>query len=1053
MKRKIIAFLVLTAMLSSCLCIAMPTFAAANKDPYSTVYAVDYDPKLSSLAASPEVLSNRVGGIYNHHHLAFPNLDFGEKSPTIIELEAGASAGYANAVVVRIDDPKNGKIIAEVPFQQLGFSVPSRNRAELNYEITGVHTVYITSKYSTMNFYNFRFIAPRDAGFEYDIYRPESVYTGVQDSDISSAAELLWQLGIFQDAKGTQLNASYPVNRAVFANAVYGIYKEREPGAPEETEETYETGFPDVPADNVYAEAISVLAENDVIKGNPDGMFVPHQYITGIDAVVMLVRIMGYDQLAQIYGGYPNGYIKAAREAKIMSADVTSEPLRLDSAIMLLYNTLNAKYLSATGLELPELIKYEKSESILEMYRGLKYGEGKLVATAMSGITLPNSGLPDDIVQIDGKNYDIGTTNANSLLGYECEFYYKDDSGKRVLYAIAPAGGVEVTRVDSTRANPIGISDTEIVYLPNGAEKDEIIELDSDTYVFYNGVVTESTVTSAVKYPENFLGHMVVAENNDGTTLVYIEEYVDYIVESTGPDGLSFVAADGGGSVSWEDDDLFMLLDPDGLSLSISEVETGTPISVFESANTTGRKLIRAYSSTTELEGEITEIDGDSYIIDGKPYTAANNITHPLYIGTAGTFKVNAFGDLVYLAAPAADAWSMGLLIDTDYLGEGFSDSVVIKIAATDLKETVYTAASSVTADGVRIKSGKELIDGNSEFAGLGAIKAETLVRYKLNTAGNIIAIDTPEFAARNSDDILKCLFDGTSTQYFRYYRGSGLMFSTSNKRNMYYMPGTTPVFTYYNDGNYMNNNYGYGQARYMIDSATYSTWGSMYSLAGDVDTHKVDFYVWKNASESVWALGHFVYESSRQGMTKEGDPVTILRGTVGGKMQSFNYSKDPSLGLSETSKRILDNLEKGDVVILTAFRGIDCISKAEIRCLNNGAASRETSTGTITPRVSKDNGYVNENTNYRAAFGTIVEKGDGYIALKVGTDATTGDDLLEVVATGAAAVTFVDTVDSPTLSGLSKITDRNLAVGDVVYVSIDQGECSNIIVFDDADI
>lgn len=1050
MKKRIISLILMLAMLLPCMCISMPAHAIG--DPYKRIYAYDFDAELSN-ANNLQIMNNRVGAFYNTHYLAFPDLDFGDVSPTFIEMEAGATAGYADTIVFRLDDPKKGMVIAEMSFEQLGFSVPCYVRDEIDIEITGVHTVYVSPKSSTLNFYNFRFIAPGTGGNAYDIYRPGTIYKGIEDADVASSAELLWQLAILNNSRGTEINADYPVSRALFANSIYGIYAEREQGALVAEEGSYvETGFSDVDGSGAYAEAIAFLSEYGIVKGNADGLFMPHQYVTGIDATVMLTRILGYSQLAEAYGGYPTGYIKAARDAGIVLPANISQPLKWSECVNLILSALEAKYLEMTAVSVPDKIRYEKADNILGVYRGIFRGEGKVTATSVSGTSLPETGLGKGKVEIDNIIYDVGTTPADSLLGYECEFYYEEASGKRILRAIAPAAGVEITEIKSTVDSPVGISDSEITYFPDESNKEKSVKIDRNTHVFYNGVIIEDDLSDVVQNIDSLTGSVVIAENNDGTTLVYVEEYEDYVIASIGEDADSISFDKNMGSISWTDDDTVVLRDSDGLDVLLEDVKIGTVITVYQSRNTVGNKAIRAFTSISEAEGTVTELSENLVYIDGKAYTASNNILRMPDLGTNGVYLLNIYGDIVKLSEQDTASWNIGLLMETATEQTGLQNSAYLRIITDEPREIILEAADKVTADGLRVKTVSDLLNGVSAsgWVGLNNIPVETLVRYKLSSDGKLSAIDSPYTAAGNDEDILKCIFDGDSSKKFSYYKATGLVFSVSYRRNLMYMPPKSTVFAFYSDDEHTVSNLRVGSASSVITAAEKRPYGKFYSLTGK-DDYTADVLVWGNASDAMSGRGHFVYESQRTGLNEEGEKVTILKGMLGARETSLIYDNSGEYIMTADTRNILDNLQKGDIIKVSTFSGTDIIYSAEVWCFSNGEDSRVCGSSTITPKVSKTTQYMYTTSSYRAAFGRIVAKGDGYIALDVGNDETTGEMLIEVANTAAASVVRADTDTTGTV--LRKISLDNISVGDVAYVNISVGSCEDIVIYDDADV
>lgn len=76
--------------------------------------------------------------------------------------------------------------------------------------------------------------------------------------------------------------------------------------------------FPDVPSEHWAAGYINFAYENKAISGFPDGNFYPEQPVTNEQVIKMLIAAWGYGDEAEANGGYPNGYMKVAKEHGIL---------------------------------------------------------------------------------------------------------------------------------------------------------------------------------------------------------------------------------------------------------------------------------------------------------------------------------------------------------------------------------------------------------------------------------------------------------------------------------------------------------------------------------------------------------------------------------------------------------------------------------------------------------------------------------------------------------------------------------------------------------------
>lgn len=76
--------------------------------------------------------------------------------------------------------------------------------------------------------------------------------------------------------------------------------------------------FPDVTLDHWAAGYVNFAYENKAISGFPDGNFYPEQPVTNEQVIKMLIAAWGYTDEAEANGGYPNGYMKVAKEHGIL---------------------------------------------------------------------------------------------------------------------------------------------------------------------------------------------------------------------------------------------------------------------------------------------------------------------------------------------------------------------------------------------------------------------------------------------------------------------------------------------------------------------------------------------------------------------------------------------------------------------------------------------------------------------------------------------------------------------------------------------------------------
>ena len=187
----------------------------------------------------------------------------------------------------------------------------------------------------------------------------------------SDYSETLAAVGILPEFSGT---ADTPVTREEFAFMTAKLVAgEKAPT---------DTIFADVDSTNPYSGYISYLQSVNVVSGDENGFFNPKGNVTFPMASKMLLSALGYDEFAQIAGGYPYGYTEILSMLGIdkglqLNADGV---LTQDSAEKLIHNTLtmelNGVEYIAVGEEMHVNLSNSKNGSILAKKFGISVYDG-----------------------------------------------------------------------------------------------------------------------------------------------------------------------------------------------------------------------------------------------------------------------------------------------------------------------------------------------------------------------------------------------------------------------------------------------------------------------------------------------------------------------------------------------------------------------------------------------------------------------------------------------------------------------------------------------------
>lgn len=269
-----------------------------------------------------------------------------------------------------------------------------------------------------------------------------SVNTAAAEVDVEYAlackAEILIDLGILSE----EVTPETEITRLMFLRSMSRIMNDAEISDEMAFEVAKAMGA-------TSAENIAAFDGETVIKYN--------------EAVKMLVAVVGYGTLAEIDGGYPLGYLKAARTARIvdsLGADGNAA-LTYQNAVELLYKTIEATKQKEISYNIENgngdyNVKYSADgESVIYFYRKLSKITGILDGNSITSLSDPNKSSKNRIF-VDGTSYKCMIDRADNLLGYPVIAYCDRD------------GEIKAITVNAKNTETVMVYEKDII----GADKD-----------------------------------------------------------------------------------------------------------------------------------------------------------------------------------------------------------------------------------------------------------------------------------------------------------------------------------------------------------------------------------------------------------------------------------------------------------------------------------------------------------------------------------------------------------------------------------------------------
>lgn len=804
-----------------------------------------------------------------------------------MKLEFRSAGASRNVLDIRLDSP-SGEIIGSIDTNLIAGTEWANYTCDIPFTrpISGKQRIYIKSRGGdhwivgfTLNIVDPNSITKRFASVEVT-----DSFKDISNDENRDKINLLADLGLLNKEED-MFRPDQPVTRGDFARIIGTAMNA-------EIYSTSASPFLDVDINSPDAAIFSGLYMRGVVAGDGQGNFSPNRFLKFNEAVLMCVNALGYkpltDKLVEA--------MKLSSKLKIFSGvDTGAEYISRSMASRIIYNLLIADCAVPEKIESDTLI-YSKDEcGFLEVNSQIYFGEGIVTANYDTGLYNPNLNVKS--VLIDDMAYEGGNTNAAGYLGTLCEFFYKEEGGKKKIIAITPVEGVEFetvrTKLDIYFEK---ITEREIVYSHENKEYD--YKLDASTAIIYNGVALDRPLSEVVN-PETFTGTITFIDNATGGAwdCVRIDQAYSVLVFGV---SLEKVYDKLTGNVIDTNDGIFDLYIKGGRS-SVGVLTENDVLTVYKSVNRAGDILTRATTNKKVVEGTITSKENDIFYIDDEPYLVASCCREELYLGLSAKFFVNDYDEIVYVEETSASKVLVGAVLEVELSNDPFDTQTLVKVLTENGIE-IFEFTKTVVADGVSVK-GTEVYDGKGAFVGLKNITMRTPVAYRLNSANKIRMIDTVQKGIGGIDDVLTQI--GEPGNYLPL--GSVLVDSSWNRVHPFNAEAKFIKFT--SDGLERN----YEIATGFINIGDQRVRIVPYALSND--SQIADILLADGYSRSESKVGNpFVFSGVGSCLDEENEEAICIYGYDGRKKVRYvldmeSYEKD------ETMQKIVSSLKNGDVI------------------------------------------------------------------------------------------------------------------------------------------
>ena len=578
------------------------------------------------------------------------------------------------------------------------------------------------------------------------------------------ACKFLTALGLIDDTFEFQFNkeiSSMEFARIVLKAAGYNA-----------EDYTFKGIFDDVTEDNEYAGDIEMLYELGIVSGDGTS-FAPARNVTAMEAVIMLLRAAGYNEIVNANGGYPDGYLKIARSEGLLKNVSSLERFIGDDMVVMVYNML---MLNTIDISKPGAFKLDETETVLSKRHSVYYRKGIVTENGITALSSKSTIRKDEVCVDTGAEkvvMSVGSTDIDKKLGYSVAAYYRydesQDKSECIYYESASKN--DVREIDITNVETFSTSKIEYT---EGARTRKVNI--GGAAVIYNDAYYKGAMLSAASFSGK-VGKITLIDNNGDNDydIVRIEAYDTYLVGNAVA-GEYFVFDKITGTkieISDENADEYELRMADGKDAVFGDICEDTVLSVAMSAPASDAKTVKVILSSTRASGAVTRSyseDGRTFIVlDGiNEYVVLDRVISIPEAGTGVTLLLDAFGNVCNIETSFLADTQFGFMISCKRMTK--ENKVSLEIYTRNGAIEKIPLAEKVKIDGTvyrNYQGAESYISGISNHPVNGGVMPRGVmpVRYKLSENGEIRMLDTPELGA-NEDTNSLLLMAASSNVY-----------------------------------------------------------------------------------------------------------------------------------------------------------------------------------------------------------------------------------------------------------------------------------------------
>ena len=557
---------------------------------------------------------------------------------------------------------------------------------------------------------------------------------------------------------------------------------------------------------------IVALKKMGIMVGVNGYEFKPDQKITYAQAITVVVSALGYKNLAEVNGGYYQGYLKMAIDLGLLRKGSSNyeRELTLYDAVMLIEATLEAK--------IPEIayvgeknVTYSKSEknNMLSVYHDIYKVEGIMTDNGQTALSSKSAaGFGNTIV--GGVLMTNIAEKFTGLIGMNVVAYYKAEGNKVLKHAYADEAKNNILVIDAydlvTDSNKY--TKSNIVY-KNAKGKAENAKVSVYADFIYNGAAYPNFGKETLKIRTGSLT-LIDSDSDKTYDVIVADVYEDVLVRNI--DSLTgAIYSNYSAPILYTEYDVVHFYDAEGKEIALADIKYESLLTVYKSKDFT--KLVAYLSNeqkTMVIDSITTEEDDTIYIASGESsYRISNNYidlmndpTTSLKAPVTGgkyTAYINVYGEAAMFAElQLREEYAYILAVGNDSNDKLGGTKVAVKVVNEQGDCVTIKAAKNFTvidSEGVHENDVNAVTNSKDLYSSSTGKFVPQLIRVKVNSKGEFTKLEYDNTVITKAE----APYGFDETKFQKLYSGSVSGYSGYSSKNMgdakYIIDKNTKIF------------------------------------------------------------------------------------------------------------------------------------------------------------------------------------------------------------------------------------------------------------------